>query len=188
VQQTLRLQTAGQGRQSQTYPNDNHKVIDNNILPLMWRHVPSGVSLTFFRHPEDNNCWWCGGTVAQTPEHLLPHCRPLIYQPEEMRKDGGKAECWKVGQWWREQVSELCSMELCEEARMDFVEAMDVRKSPPKCGKEPTVASLSFPFLFLSFIDFCTLSLSSLFVLAAGTHWTRILVHRLTCVPEGRGG
>jgi hypothetical protein len=44
----------------------------------------------------------------------------------------GKATGWKAGRCRQVQVSELFSMEKCDQVVMDFLMATDVGKFPPK--------------------------------------------------------
>ena len=44
----------------------------------------------------------------------------------------GKVTGWKAGRCRHVQVSELLSMELCDEAVVDFLVATEVGKFPPK--------------------------------------------------------
>jgi hypothetical protein len=69
--------------------------------------------------------------VAQTREHLLPHCSRWKYQHRELWKKVRKVMGWTVGQCWQAQVSELFSMEICDKAVMDFLAATDVGNFPP---------------------------------------------------------
>jgi hypothetical protein len=48
----------------------------------------------------------------------------------------GKATGWKAGRCRHEQVSELFSMEKCDEAVIDFLAATDVVKFPLKPVEE----------------------------------------------------
>jgi len=94
-------------------------------------HAPTRAYLKRFGHREDDKCWWCGGLVAQTREHLLHHCSRWKYQQRELWKEVGKGTGWKAGRSRRAQVSELLSMEVCDEVVMDSLAATDVRKFPP---------------------------------------------------------
>jgi hypothetical protein len=48
----------------------------------------------------------------------------------------GKATGWKVGRWWHVQMSELFSMEISDQAVMDFRTATDFGKFPPRQAEE----------------------------------------------------
>jgi len=105
-------------------------------------HKPSGqipcqhgVYLKRFGHREDDKCWWCGGagrTAAQTREHLFRHCSRWRDQQKTLWKAVGKAMGWKAGRCRHVQISELFSIEECDQAVMDFLAATDVGKFPPK--------------------------------------------------------
>jgi len=47
-------------------------------------------------------------------------------------KAAGKVKGWKAGRCRHVQVSELFSMEECDQAVVDFLAATEVRKFPPK--------------------------------------------------------
>jgi hypothetical protein len=57
-----------------------------------------------------------------------------------LRKTLGKATGWKASRCRHVQISELFSMEKCDQAVMDFLAATDIGKFPPKqteeCGQE----------------------------------------------------
>ena len=98
-------------------------------------HAPTGVYLKRFGHREDDKCWWCGGggrTAAQTREHLFRHCSWWRDQQKALWKAVGKATGWKAGRCRHVQISELFSMEECDQAVMDFLAATEVGKFPPK--------------------------------------------------------
>ena len=88
--------------------------------------------LKHFGHREDDMCWWCGGTTAQTREHLFRHCRRWKEEQQELWREVGKAMGWKVSRCRNIQISELFSMETCDQAVMDFLAATDIGKFPPK--------------------------------------------------------
>jgi len=112
-------------------PMASAKSLATRFYQLKCGHAPTGAYLKRFGHREDDKCWWCGGTVAQTREHLLRHSSRWKYQQRELWKKVGKATGWKAGRCRRAQVSELFSMEICEKAVMDFLAATDVGKFPP---------------------------------------------------------
>jgi len=101
------------------------------FYPLKSGHAPTGVYLKRFGHREDDKCWWCGGTTAQTRGHLFRHCSRWKEQ-QELWREVGKAMGWKVSRCRNIQISELFSMETCDQAVMDFLAATDVGKFPPK--------------------------------------------------------
>jgi hypothetical protein len=98
-------------------------------------HAPNGSYLKRFGHREDDKCWWCGGrgrTVDHTREHLIRHYSWWRDQQKPLWKAIGKATGWKAGRYRQVQVSELCSIEECDQAVMDFLMATEVGKFPPK--------------------------------------------------------
>jgi len=95
-------------------------------------HAPTGVYLKRFGHREDDKCWWCKGTVAQTREHLFRHYSRWRDQQNVLWKAVGKVKGWKAGRCRHVQVSELFSMEECDQAVVDFLAATEVGKFPPK--------------------------------------------------------
>ena len=65
-------------------------------------------------------------------EHLFCHCNWWKDQQKELWIVVGKAMGSKAGRCWHVQVSELLSMEKCDQVVMDFLVATDIRKFPPK--------------------------------------------------------
>jgi len=122
----------GKAGSNRPIPMASAKSLATRFYQLKCGHAPTGVYLKPFRQREDDKCWWCGGTVAQTREHLLRHCSQWKYQQRELWKEVGKATGGKAGRCRRAQVSELFSMEICDKAVMDFLAATDVGKFPPK--------------------------------------------------------
>jgi hypothetical protein len=51
-------------------------------------------------------------------------------------KEVGKATGWRAGGCQHMQVSELLSMEMCNNAVMDFLISTDIGKFPPKFTEE----------------------------------------------------
>jgi len=98
---------------------------------------PTGVYLKRFGHREDNKCWWCGDgggrTAAQTREHLFRHCSRWRDQQNALWEAVGKATGWKSVRCRHVQISKLFSVEECDQAVMDLLEATEVGKFPPKC-------------------------------------------------------
>jgi len=99
-------------------------------------HALTGVYLKWFGHREDDICLWCRGGAVQTWEHLFRHCSRWNNQQKALWKTVGKATGWKVGRCRHVQISELCSMEICDQAVMDFLAATDVGKFPPRQAEE----------------------------------------------------
>jgi hypothetical protein len=102
------------------------------LYQLNSRHAPTGVFLKLFGLREDDQCWWCEGTVPQTWEHLFRHCSQWRDQQTVLWKAVGKVTGRKAGRCRHEQVSELLSMEECDQAVVDFLGASEVRKFSPK--------------------------------------------------------
>ena len=76
---------------------------------------------------------WSGGggrTAAQTREHLFRHCSRLRDQQKTLHKLVGKETAWKVGKCRHAQISELLSIQECNQVVMDFLAATDVGKFP----------------------------------------------------------
>jgi len=112
------------------------KSLANRFYRLNYGHAPTGVYLKRFGHQEDDNCWWCGGgtgrTAAQTWEHLFRHCSRWRDQQQTLWKAVGKATGWKAARCRHLQISELLSVEECDQAVMDVLAATEVGKFPPK--------------------------------------------------------
>ena len=70
--------------------------------------------------------------MAQTREHLFRHCSRWMDIQTELWEVVGRATGWKAGRCQHVQISELFSIEECNEAVMDFLVATEVRKFPPK--------------------------------------------------------
>jgi len=82
-------------------------------------HAPTGGYLKRFGH-RDDKCWWCGGTVAQTREHLFRHCSRWKDQHKTHWITVGQTTGWKAGRCRHVQISELFTTEECDQAVMDF--------------------------------------------------------------------
>jgi hypothetical protein len=65
-------------------------------------------------------------------EHLFRHCSWWRDQQMTLWKVVGKAAGWKAGRYRYVQISELFSIEECDQAVMDFLAATEVGKFPPK--------------------------------------------------------
>jgi len=94
-------------------------------------HASTCVYLKRFGHRDEDKCWWCGGTVSQTREHLFRHCSWWRVQQRELWKAVGKAMGWRAGRCRHVQISEFISIEECDQAVMDFLAATEVGKFPP---------------------------------------------------------
>ena len=62
----------------------------------------------------------------------LPPLQPVERPAKTLWKAVGKATGWKAGRCRHVQISELFSMEECDQAVMDFLAATEVGKFPPK--------------------------------------------------------
>jgi hypothetical protein len=91
-------------------------------------HAPTGVYLKLFGHRDDDQCWWCGGTVSKTQEHLFWHCSRWKDHLKVLWKAGGKATGWNAGRSQHVQISKLFSIEECDQTVMDFLVATEVGK------------------------------------------------------------
>jgi hypothetical protein len=94
--------------------------------------APTAVYLKRFGHRDDDKCWCCGGTVFLMQEHLFRLCSRWNDQQKTHWKPVGQATGWKAGRCRHMQVSELFSMEECDQAVMDFLAASEVGKFPTK--------------------------------------------------------
>jgi len=116
-------------------PMTSVKSLAARFYRLKSGHAPTGVYLKRFGHREDDKCWWCGGggrTAAQTREHLFHHCSRWRDQQKALWMAVGKATGWKAGRCRHVQISELFSIEECDQVVVDFLAATDVGKFPPK--------------------------------------------------------
>ena len=143
-------------------PMTSVKSLATRFYRLKCGHAPTGVYLKRFGHRENDKWWWCAGTAAQTREHLFRHCSRWRDQQKALWKAVGKVTGWKAGRCRQMQVSELFSMEECDQAVVDFLASTEVGKFPPKrlevwsarrgrlrCGERRQWAYI-FSFLFFS--------------------------------------
>jgi len=65
-------------------------------------------------------------------ECLFHHCRRWGDQQSALWKAVGKAKGWKAGRCQHVQVSELFSMEECDQVVVDFLVATEVGNFPPR--------------------------------------------------------
>jgi hypothetical protein len=82
-----------------------------------------------FGQRDDDQCWWCG-QAAQAREHLFRHCRKWKNEQWELWKAVGRETGWKAGRCRHVQISELFSLETCDQAVLDFLAATEVGKFP----------------------------------------------------------
>ena len=108
------------------------KSLATRLYQLKSGHAPTGVYLTRFGHRDDVKCWWCGGTVSQTWEHLFRHCSRWRDQQRDLWKSVGYATGWKAGRCRRMQISVLFTVGECDKVVMDFLAATEFGKFPPK--------------------------------------------------------
>jgi len=69
--------------------------------------------------------------VSQTWEHLFRHCRCWRDYQRALSKAVGKVTGWKAGRCRHMQISDLFSIEKCDQAVMDILAATKVGKFPP---------------------------------------------------------
>jgi len=102
------------------------------FYPLKSRYAPTGVYIMRFGHRDDDKCWWCGGTVSQMQEHDFRHCSQWRDHQRELWMAVGKAMGWTACRCRHVQISELFTIEECDQAVMDFLAATEVGKFSPK--------------------------------------------------------
>jgi len=134
VQQALVARLKGKTGTKRPIPMTRVKSLATRFYMLKCRDEPTRVYLKRFGHQEDDKCWWCGGgaMTAQTREHLFLHSSRWRDQQQALWKAVGKATGWKAGRCSDVQISELFSVEECDQAVMDFLEVTEVRKFPPR--------------------------------------------------------
>jgi hypothetical protein len=113
-------------------PMTSVKSLAARFYQLKSGHAPIGVYLKRFGHRDDTKRWWCGENVSQTRQHLFRHCSRWKDQQKTLWKTVGPATGWNAGKCRQVQISELFTIEECDQAVMDFMPATEVRKSPPK--------------------------------------------------------
>jgi len=159
-------------------PMTSVKLLAARFYQLKSRHAPTGVYLKRFGHRDDYECWWCGGTVAQMREHLFRHCSRWKDQQKTLWRTVGQTTGWKVGRCRHMQISELFTIEECDQAVKDFLVATEVGIFPPKTRSGIEQAEgleargrrwRQRDYTILSFILSCHLCLSLTFHLTAGT-------------------
>ena len=135
VQQAPQLQTQGQGRDQETYPDGKSATAGPRFYRLKSGHAPTGVYRKRFSRRENDKFWECGGagrTAAQTREHLFHHCNRCRDQQPALWKAVGQVTGWNAARCRPVQISELFSIEEWDQAVIDFLAATDVRKFLPK--------------------------------------------------------
>ena len=126
----------GKAGSKRSVPMTSVKPLAARFYRLKSGHAPTGAYLKRFGHREDDICWWCRGGAVQTREHLFHHCSRWKDQPTTLWKTVGKATGWMAGRCRHVQMSELFSMEICDQAVMDFLAATEVGKFPPMQAEE----------------------------------------------------
>ena len=69
--------------------------------------------------------------MFQTQEHLFRHYSWWRVHQRQPWKAVRKATGWRVGRFRHVQISELFSIEECDQVVMDFLAATEVGKFPP---------------------------------------------------------
>jgi len=113
-------------------PVTSVKSLAARFYRLKCGQAPTGVYQKRFGHREDDKCWWCERTVAQTWEHLFRHCSRWRDQQKVLWDVVGKVTGWKAGRCRQVQVSELFAIEECDQAVVDFLAVTEVGKFLPK--------------------------------------------------------
>jgi len=126
----------GKAGSNRPIPMSSVKSLAARFYRLKSGHAPTGTYLTWFGHTEDDKCWWCRKGTLQMREHLLRHCSEWKDKQKVLWTAVGKATGWKASRCRHVQISELFSMEICDQAVMDFLAAADVRKFPPRQAEE----------------------------------------------------
>jgi hypothetical protein len=112
-------------------PMTRIKPLAARFYQLKSGHAPMGVYLQRFGHRDDNKCWWCGGAVSQTREHLFRHCSQGRVHQRDLWKAMRKATGSRAGRCRPVLISELFSIDQCDQAVMDILAATEVGKFPP---------------------------------------------------------
>jgi hypothetical protein len=120
----------GRGGSKRPIPMASAKSLATQFYRLKCGHAPTAACVHWFAHRNDDKCLWCGGSVAQMLEHHFHHCGRWIHQQQELWKKVGMATGWKPGRCRQVQISELFSMEICDNAVINIVAATDIGKFP----------------------------------------------------------
>jgi len=67
------------------------KSLATRFYQLKCGHASIGAYLKQFGPREDYKCWWCGGMVGETREHLIHQCSRWKYQQRGPRVVGGSS-------------------------------------------------------------------------------------------------
>ena len=92
-------------------PMTSVKSLATRFYRLQREHALTGVYLKRFGNQEDDKFWWCGGTVAQTREHLFRQCSWWRDLQNARWKAVREVSGCNAGRCRPVQVSELFSME-----------------------------------------------------------------------------
>jgi hypothetical protein len=108
---------------------ESMKSLASRYFQLKCEHASTATYLKRFEQWDDDQCWWCE-KAAQTRDHLFRHCRKWKSEQQELWKAARWETGWKPGRCRHVQISELYSLEKCDQAVMDFLAATEVRKFP----------------------------------------------------------
>jgi len=94
-------------------------------------NVPIGMYLKQSGQQEVVKSWWFRSRTVQTRQHLCCHFRQFRDQQAEIWKTVVKATGCKVGRCRYVQISELFSMEKCNQVVMDLLAGTEVGRFLP---------------------------------------------------------
>jgi hypothetical protein len=132
VQQALELQTQVQEGDKETCSDDKRDVGGYQVLRTKVRAFTRWSLPKTFRPPRGRQVLVVCRDSCPDAGAPLPPLRPVERPAECTLEGGGKGDGWKAGRCRHVQVSELLSMEECEQAVVDFLAATEVGKFPPK--------------------------------------------------------
>ena len=110
-------------------PMKSRKSLASRYYQLKCGHAPTATYLKRFGQRDDDQYWWCG-KAAQTREHPFRHCKRWKNEQRELWKAVGRETGWRTGRCRHVQISELFSLESCDQAVMDFLAATEIGKFP----------------------------------------------------------
>jgi hypothetical protein len=113
-------------------PMTGRKSLATMFYRLKSGHAPAGAYIMRFGHQDNDKCWWCGGALAQMREHVFHHCSRWKDQQKTLCKTVGQATGWKAGRCRHMQISELVTIEECDQAVIDYLVTTEVEEYPPK--------------------------------------------------------
>jgi len=117
----------GKAGSRRSIPMRSKKSLASRYYQLKCGHAPTATYLKRFGQRDDDQCWWCG-KAAQTREPLFRHCKKSKSEQRELWKAVGRETGWKAGRCRHVQISELFSLERCDQEVMDFLAATGVGK------------------------------------------------------------